>query len=145
MATVSNPAEPHIGSEPIPPLENGDHLTRDEFERRYHAMPEVRKAELIEGVVYMPSPVRLERHAEPHFELIGLLCFYKWSTPGVRGADNATNRLDLDNEPQPDVILYIDPTKTGKRRSRPMVISKTRPNSSPKSLPAQSVSTPRSR
>ena len=46
----------------IPPLENGDHLTRPEFERRYSAMPHLKKAELIEGVVYVPSPVRYEGH-----------------------------------------------------------------------------------
>lgn len=50
----------------LPPLENGDRLTRPEFERRYHAMPELRKAELIEGVVYMASPLRFRPHAEPH-------------------------------------------------------------------------------
>ena len=52
-------AKTTTGSKPprILPLEHGDHLTREEFERRYEAMPHVRKAELIEGVVYMPSPV----------------------------------------------------------------------------------------
>ena len=40
----------------VAPLENGDRLTRAEFERRYDAMPHVKKAELIEGEVYMPSP-----------------------------------------------------------------------------------------
>src|SRR5437016_896012 len=52
------------------PLEPGDHLTRDEFERRYDAMPDLKKAELIEGVVYMPSPVRFNQHAGPHFDLV---------------------------------------------------------------------------
>ena len=54
----------------VPPLENGDRLTRAEFERRYDAMPEVKKAELIEGIVYMPSPVRFRNHGSPHFKLI---------------------------------------------------------------------------
>src|ERR1019366_2139242 len=40
----------------IPPLENGDHLTVAEFERRYEAMPELKKAELIHGIVHIPSP-----------------------------------------------------------------------------------------
>jgi hypothetical protein len=48
----------------IPPLEGGDHLTRDEFERRYEAQPDIKRAELIEGVVYMPSPVRARSHIE---------------------------------------------------------------------------------
>lgn len=46
----------------IPCLENGARLTRPEFERRYAAMPQVKKAELIEGIVCMPSPVRARQH-----------------------------------------------------------------------------------
>lgn len=100
----------------IPPLENGDRLTRAEFERRYHATPGVR-AELIEGVVYvMASPVRVARHGEPHAALNGLLFNYLIATPGVRLADNATVRLDLDNEPQPDALLLIDPARGGQAR-----------------------------
>ncbi len=90
-------------------MEQGDTLTRDEFERRYDAMPELKKAELIEGVVYMPSPVRVNQHGSPHFSIIGCLFLYQANTPGVRGADNTSVRLDLDNEPQPDVVLFIDP------------------------------------
>ena len=91
----------------VPPLENGDRLTRTEFERRYHAMPHVKKAELIEGVVYMPSPVSFERHAGPHADLMTWLGFYRALTPGVLLGDNGTVRLDLDNEPQPDAFLFI--------------------------------------
>src|SRR5437764_514536 len=101
---------------PSPPLENGDRLTRIEFERRYAAMPEVKKAELIEGVVYMPSPVRFEFHAGPHFDLITWAGLYRVSTPGVRGGDNGTLRLDLDNEHQPDVLLMILPGHGGRAR-----------------------------
>ena len=92
----------------VPPLENGDRLTRIEFERRYNAMPRYAKAELIEGTVYMASPLRFEPHAEPHGDLIGWLWSYKIATTGVRLGDNPTVRLDLDNEPQPDAILLID-------------------------------------
>ena len=91
----------------IPPLENGDKLTRWEFERRYQAMPHLKKAELIEGIVYMASPLRFESHAEPHANIIGWLALYKAATPGVRLGDNATVRLDIDNEPQPDALLRI--------------------------------------
>jgi hypothetical protein len=45
----------------LPLFENGDRLTRAEFERRYEAMPRVKKAELIEGVVYLGPPVRIPR------------------------------------------------------------------------------------
>jgi Uma2 family endonuclease len=90
-------------------LEPGDRLTRSEFEARYQSQPGIKKAELIEGVVHMPSPVRYERHGRPHAMLITWLGTYESITPGVAVADNATARLDLDNEPQPDAILLIDP------------------------------------
>lgn len=108
---IGGPALPN--SAPIPPLEPGDRLTRHEFERRYEAMTHLNKAELIEGVVYMPSPVRVYRHGKPHFDLIGWLFTYRAATPGVDGADNTTARLDMDNEPQPDVMLFIEPACGG--------------------------------
>lgn len=100
----------------IPPLENGDRLTRTEFERRYDAMPNLKKAELIEGVVHIPSPVRLRHHAEPHANVLTWLTTYRLGTPGVIAADNASTRLDLDNEPQPDALLMIDPARSGQAR-----------------------------
>jgi Uma2 family endonuclease len=96
------------GLNKIPPLESGDRLSRHEFERRYTAMPDLKKAELIEGVVYVSSPLRFKSHGQPHGDLIIWLGTYKVSTPGVELGDNATVRLDLDNEPQPDVLLLID-------------------------------------
>ncbi len=101
---------------PIPYLESGDRLTRHEFEHRYHAMPDTKKAELIEGVVYVASPLRFNSHGKPHGNLIGWLWTYKVSTPGVELGDNATVRLDLDNEPQPDVVLLIDESLGGQAR-----------------------------
>jgi Uma2 family endonuclease len=92
----------------VPPLCAGDKLSRDEFERRYEAMPQLKKAELIEGVVYMPSPVSHTYHGHPHILLGAWLVAYAEATPGVDGSDNATVRLDLDNEPQPDLMLRID-------------------------------------
>jgi Uma2 family endonuclease len=90
----------------LPPLENGDRLTRPEFERRYQAMPKVKKAELIEGVVYMASPLRFT-HAKPHGDLMGWLWTYKIATPQVEMGIEPTVRLDIDNEPQPDGVLII--------------------------------------
>ncbi len=98
----------------IPPLEAGDRLTRSEFERRYKAMPHINKAELIEGVVYMPSPVRFRKHSEPHQYMVTVLGVYVAYTVGVRAGDNATVRLDWDNEPQPDISLLIDPQFGGR-------------------------------
>jgi hypothetical protein len=98
---------------PIPPLRAGDRLSREEFDRRYHAMPHLKKAELIDGVVHMPSPVRQESHGGPHFDLITVLGHDRPFTPGVEGGDISTLRLDLDNEPQPDICLFIQPTCCG--------------------------------
>ena len=100
----------------IPPLENGDRLTRAEFERRYDAMPGLKKAELIEGEVYMPSPVRHGRHSHPHTRLVAWLANYETDTPGVEAGDNGSVRLDLDNEPQPDGYLIVLPEHGGQAR-----------------------------
>ncbi|MEM6434780.1 MAG: Uma2 family endonuclease [Cyanobacteria bacterium P01_D01_bin.115] len=97
-----------ISPNQVPPLQSGDRLTRSEFERRYTAMPRLKKAELIEGTVYMASPLRFEPHAEPHADLMIWLGNYKVATPGVRLGDNPTVRMDFDNEPQPDALLMID-------------------------------------
>ena len=91
-------------------------MTRGEFERRYEACPDLKKAELIEGVVYMPSPTRSGSHARPHAAMVGWLFAYAASTQGVQLNDNPTIRLDLDNEPQPDVALLIDPDRGGQAR-----------------------------
>jgi Uma2 family endonuclease len=103
-------------AEPVRELRAGDRLTRAEFERRYSAMPRVKKAELIEGVVYMPSPVTQEEHGGPHFNVIIWLGNYLLATPGVEGGDNSTLRLDLENEPQPDAFLRIRPELGGRSR-----------------------------
>ncbi len=100
----------------IPPLESGDRLNRHEFERRYTAMPHLKKAELIEGVVYLASPLRFRSHGQPHGQLITWLGVYQVFTPGVALGDNATVRLDLDNEPQPDVLLLIDKPARGQAK-----------------------------
>lgn len=100
----------------MPPLLPGDFLTRAEFERRYQAHPEIKKAELIEGIVYMPSPVSAGRHGDPHFNLITWLGVYGATVPGLHGSDNATLRLDNLNEPQPDALLRLDTAHGGRAR-----------------------------
>jgi Uma2 family endonuclease len=91
----------------VKPLENGDRLNRVEFERRYDLLPPHKKAELINGVVYMAAALRYKSHGLPHSSLMTWLGFYAANTVGVELADNATVRLDLDNEPQPDALLRI--------------------------------------
>ncbi len=92
----------------MPPLQGGDRLTRSEFERRCETMPHLKKAELINGSVYMPSPVRYASHGKPHSLIMTWLGTYALATPGVEAADNTTVRLDLDNEIQPDALLRIE-------------------------------------
>jgi hypothetical protein len=78
----------------IPPLENGDRLNRYEFERRYNAMPNLKKAELIEGIVYMPAALRFKSHGQPHSWMIAWLVTYEATTPGVAvgGCSNSASR-----------------------------------------------------
>jgi len=118
MTTEKMVAEQEIRAQPTanvgktkeaaPPLKHGERLTRDEFERRYDAMPYLKKAELIEGVVYMPPPVRFDIHGQPHADIMAWLGVYRASTPGVWLADNTTVRFDANNEAQPDALLRFD-------------------------------------
>jgi Uma2 family endonuclease len=116
---LTMPAVDRLDPQGIPPLESGDRLTREEFERRYNAMPMLKKAELIEGVVYMASAVPFVQHGVPHFDLIAWLGMYRMATPGVQGADNSTLRLSLLNEPQPDAALLILPAHGGRAQIDP--------------------------
>ena len=100
----------------VPPLHPGDRLTRDEFLRRYDAMPEVKKAELIDGRVYMPSPVRNERHSYPHTLVCCWLVAYHAETPGTKTGDNGTLLLDETNIPQPDLFLRLGSEAGGQSR-----------------------------
>lgn len=91
----------------VPILENGDCLVREEFERRYAAMPELKKAELIEGRVYMASAVRRD-HGKAHGDIMAWLGGYYAMTPGIHVYDNATVEVDDRNELQPDAALRIE-------------------------------------
>lgn len=104
------------GKKWVPPLENGDRLTAGEFLRRFEAMPGVKKAELIQGIVHMPSPVRIDYHGEPDSLVQTWLGTYAASTPGVTSATNSTIRLGPDDVPQPDGLLRIRPENGGRSR-----------------------------
>ena len=97
-----------------PPLTAGDRLTRTEFEHIYQAHPEVKTAELVEGVVYMPSPVHFAQHGLPHSYLMTWLGMYCAATPGLLPGDNASVRLDFENVVQPDAILRLTPKLGGR-------------------------------
>lgn len=108
------PVPPKKGR-PLPPLQSGDRLTRYEFERRYEAMSKPKKVELVEGVVYVSSPITVF-HSEPHGQIVVWLGTYQALTPGVRFNDNSTVRLDVDNEVQPDALLRVEAELGGNSR-----------------------------
>jgi Putative restriction endonuclease len=107
---------PNRNPKTIPPLENGDRLSRAEFERRYEAMPDGYKAELIEGIVYMAAALRFKSHGRPHGRMMTWLGTYEAETIGVEIADNTSVRLDDVNDPQPDIALLLDPDLGGQTR-----------------------------
>jgi len=92
----------------VPPLENGDHLEATEFLRRYEAMPEVKKAELIQGIVQMASPVRYDQHGKPDSLMRGWLMTYAARHAGAHSAANTTLRLGPEDVVQPDGMLFRD-------------------------------------
>jgi Uma2 family endonuclease len=106
MTTLTVPSPPPTPDEK-PLLEAGDHLDQPAFHERYKAMPEGVRAELIGGVVIMPSPLRLN-HGTVHAHAITWLTLYGASTRGSRVADNATDILGQNSEPQPDAMLFIE-------------------------------------
>jgi Uma2 family endonuclease len=111
--TLVDPSKTREVGDSLPPLENGDHLTREEFERRFDAMPLLKKAELLEGIVFMGSPVRLERHGFPHIQVSTWVGNYLAHTPGAIAGDNTSVRIDDESMPQPDVCMIIKPTHGG--------------------------------
>jgi Uma2 family endonuclease len=99
-----------------PLLDNGDRMKAAEFEARYSAMPHVKRADLLRGVVYMPSPVRYEDHATPHGMVTTWIGMYRMLTPGVDFGADGTIRLDDDNQPQSDVCLRVPAAAGGQSR-----------------------------
>src|SRR5262249_24956098 len=93
-------------STPLPPLNDGDRMSQEEFHRRYEAYPEDVKIELIGGVVYVASPMK-RPHGVSSPELCAVLVVYKASTPGVEVAGDMTAILGDSSEPQPDLMLRI--------------------------------------
>ncbi len=95
-------------------LENGDRLTASEFLRRYETAKSLKKAQLIEGIVNMPSPVRADAHAAPDNLVQFWLGYYAMRHPGLAVYTNATLLIDSDNAPQPDAILCSAPRPEGR-------------------------------
>jgi Uma2 family endonuclease len=96
----------------LPPLRGGDRLTSAEFIRRWEAMPELKHAELIDGIVFMSSPVSTT-HGDQHVSLSGWLWLYAEHTPGCRGGGESTWIMGPKDVQQPDIALRILPEYGG--------------------------------
>jgi Uma2 family endonuclease len=108
---------PFSEPEPDPPsLHSGDRMTREEFHRVYEQMPEKLRAELVEGIVYVASPLR-RRHGNRHPLIGSVLVAYEGNTPGVEMGDNTTVLLGDEGEPQPDLHLRVLPEHGGQSRT----------------------------
>jgi Uma2 family endonuclease len=105
----------HAVLDELPVLVEGERLDQPTFHARYEAMPPGTRAELIDGVVFRPSPVGRE-HGEAHVPAIVWLSYYAENTPGACVADNATTILGWKSELQPDVLLRILPECGGRTR-----------------------------
>jgi len=109
MAALSHTADVQ---QQLPPLEAGDHLDQPTFHERYEAMPPAFRAELIGGVVIVPSPLS-PGHGFYHALVMGWLVNYWIATPGTKSGDNMTTILGETSEPQPDGALLIEPASGG--------------------------------
>src|SRR4029453_15631499 len=109
MVTLSRTAQNLLR---LPLVEAGDHLDQATFHERYKAMPAAFRAELIGGVVIVPSPLSWG-HGVYHALVIAWLGNYCIATPGTLTADNITTILGELSEPQPDGVLIIEPAAGG--------------------------------
>ena len=94
-----------------PPLFPGQRLTVAEFMRRWEALPELKFAELIDGVVYMPSPLSSEHGLIDGY--VGTwLGVYAAYTPGCKAGEQGTWLMSR-SAPQPDHYLWVAPEYGG--------------------------------
>ncbi len=105
------PAPRAVAEPAILPLENGDRLRSEEFLRRWEAMPDLKKAELVQNLVLMPSPVSAVHHAGPDSTVQMWLAAYAARASGCETFTNTTLLLDSDNTYQPDVVLCTTPRR----------------------------------
>ncbi len=97
-------------------LVEGQRLDQPTFHSLYEAMPPGTRAELINGVVLMPSPVG-PAHGLAQVPMIAWLSSYLENTPGIECMDNTSTALGLKSEPQPDVLLRISPVYGGRTKT----------------------------
>ena len=111
MSTTESPRR----ASALPPLVAGQRLDRATFHERYEAMPPETRAELIGGVVQMPSPLSFDHCFQSRIGSFWL-GHYQRFTPGVTGGDNASVFLGEHSEVQPDALLLILPELGGATR-----------------------------
>ena len=99
-----------------PPLREGDRLDSVEFLRRWEAMPDLKRVELIDGVVFMASPVSLD-HCTTHHDINTWIGIYRSRTPGCQAGTDGTWVMGPKDIPQPDVFLRILPEWGGQSRN----------------------------
>ncbi|HZV00951.1 MAG TPA: Uma2 family endonuclease [Planctomycetota bacterium] len=104
-------------AEDLPPLESGDHLGADEYLRRYEAMPERVRAQLIDGIVYMSAAANFD-HGRHHALVAAWLTLYELGTPGCELLLAPTVVLGKKDVPEPDGVLRIAPAFGGQTRTR---------------------------
>jgi Uma2 family endonuclease len=110
MSSVDRPA-----ARPVPRLVAGQRLDQPTFHARYEAMPPGTRAELIGGVVYMPSPLS-DDHGATGDDVALWLGHYRRFTPGLRGGLGTTTILGDSGEAQPDHQLRVLPEYGGQAR-----------------------------
>jgi Uma2 family endonuclease len=101
-----------LGHPYVPPFQSGDAMDQPTFHELYEATPPGFRAELIGGIVYMPSPVA-PRHGKPHGMLGGWSTVYCESTEGTEAFVDTTMIMARDSEPQPDLSLIVYPEAGG--------------------------------
>jgi len=100
----------------------GDRLSLEEFLERWRQMPELKSAELIDGVVYMPSPVSLQ-HMRQDGRFFGLCASYCFHTPGVECGINGTWLMTSTSAPQPDCSVWVVPQYGGRLKVKDTLAS----------------------
>lgn len=100
---------PPAHDDELPPLRIGDRLLREEFYRRWDAMPGLKHAERLGRVVSMAASVLCKHHGRPHSHVVMWIGQYEAKTPGVEGGDNSTLQFGPDDDAQADAYLLVLP------------------------------------
>ncbi len=78
-------------------------------------MPDLKFAELIDGIVHMPSPLS-DIHSDFHIRVSLWLGYYLMATPGCALRSSGTWLMSKDSVPQPDLALRILAERGGQSR-----------------------------